>query len=280
MDMTLQEALNKAVKEFGKDVLIEPRLLNILNDYHGFNEMRSARHIISILQKDNHMIDLIKDETNSVFKINRLAQKLNNKYGVDKAITAEVERCILTAIKPSLSTDYSQKDEASAWLDPFGVLYSEDGQKLLRIKTSSLFYYFVNFGTKIVCNNAFRFCFSLKSIIFPESLTHIGKGSFLGCGSLQLITFPKSLAHIGEYAFFGCVSLQSLTIPEEVEYIDSKAFSFCKLLQFLSLPKIEYISPDAFSECDSLVRVSIPIGSRSHFEKLLPKEMHEKLVEQ
>ncbi len=278
--MALREALIKAVNEFGKDILIEPRLLNILHDYHGFDDLRSARHIISILQKDNHMIDLMKEETFSVFKINQLAQKLNNNYGVDKAIVAEVEKCILTAIKPSLSTDYSQIDEASAWLDPFGVLYSEDGQKLLRIKTSNLFYYFVNFGTKIVCNNAFRFCFSLKSIIFPESLTHIGKGSFLGCGSLQLITFPNSLVNIGEYAFFGCVSLQSLTIPEGVDHIESKAFSFCKLLQFVSLPEIEHISPDAFSECDSLVRVSIPIGSRSHFEKLLPKEMHEKLVEQ
>ena len=36
--MELREALNRAILEFGKDVLTEPRLLNILNDFHGFDE--------------------------------------------------------------------------------------------------------------------------------------------------------------------------------------------------------------------------------------------------
>ena len=57
--MALQEAIYKAIQEFGKDVLIESRFINILNDYHGFDEMPAAMLILRIIQEEGHMSQLV-----------------------------------------------------------------------------------------------------------------------------------------------------------------------------------------------------------------------------
>ena len=81
--MTLQEALNKAVKEFGKDVLIEPRLLNILNDYHGFDEMPASRYILRMMQSDGCVSKIFHAPNLNELQKNRIARRLKNQFGFD-----------------------------------------------------------------------------------------------------------------------------------------------------------------------------------------------------
>ncbi len=144
---------------------------------------------------------------------------------------------------------------------------------------------------------AFSFSYALADINFPEGLTTIGEFAFSDC-ALTSVTFPKSLTTIGWGAFTDCEALTSVTIPASVTTIDEVAFSGCKaltsltvaadnpaytaedgvlfnkdkttLIQYLSAnPRTTYKIPDgvtticnsAFSECDTLVSVTIPASA-------------------
>jgi hypothetical protein len=53
---------------------------------------------------------------------------------------------------------------------------------------------------------------SLKSVIFPSTLTSFGGYSFYKCKGITNIVIPPSVISIGEYAFGGCTGLSSVTV--------------------------------------------------------------------
>ena len=65
--------------------------------------------------------------------------------------------------------------------DEFGVEYSKDGRKLLKAPQKLDGTYSIKEGVRIICNNAFSGCFSLKSLVIPDSVTSIGNEAFRGC---------------------------------------------------------------------------------------------------
>ena len=153
-------------------------------------------------------------------------------------------------------------------------------------------------------DSAFSDCESLSSITIPDSVAHIGDSAFGGCESLSSITIPDSVTHIGDSAFSGCKSLSSITIPDSVTHIGDEVFSFCKSLSSITIPdlvthighwaflfcdsltsitipdSVTHIEDEAFEECESLSSVIIPRGSRAKFERMLPSDLHSKLIEQ
>lgn len=64
---------------------------------------------------------------------------------------------------------------------------------------------------------ALYYCYSLKEITIPESVTSIEEYAFASCHWLASITIPKNVIHIGNYAFRDCSKLESIhcmpTIP-------------------------------------------------------------------
>lgn len=76
-------------------------------------------------------------------------------------------------------------------------------------------------------NDAFRYCYDLTSVVFPESLTCIGSSAFLNCSGLTSLTFPKNLTEIWSYAFRDCRRLTSVAFPEGLTRIGGEAFSGC-----------------------------------------------------
>ena len=82
----------------------------------------------------------------------------------------------------------------------------------------------INFGdAKLinVDNFAFRFCESISSITFPETLTNIGRYAFYGCKSLSELTVPVNVEHIGSYAFLGTNELDLYLAADSMpEYLD------------------------------------------------------------
>jgi len=85
---------------------------------------------------------------------------------------------------------------------------------------------FIPNTVKIIDNQAFAGCHNLSSITIPDSVTAIGKGTFVNCG-LTSIIIPKSVISIGDSAFCGCRKLTSVTIPTNVTKMGKSVFNGC-----------------------------------------------------
>ena len=81
-----------------------------------------------------------------------------------------------------------------------------------------------------VAQSAFGWCFSLTSIVIPDSVTSIGDTAFFACTSLKSVSMGNSVTHINAGAFGSCVSLETIIIPDSVTMIGTGAFSGCELL--------------------------------------------------
>ena len=76
---------------------------------------------------------------------------------------------------------------------------------------------------------AFQYCYSLTSIVIPDSVTYIGEWAFSGCGFTSIV-IPDSVTSIGDYAFRDCSSLASIVIPDSVTSIGWSVFDGCSAL--------------------------------------------------
>lgn len=140
---------------------------------------------------------------------------------------------------PTKATDEELKE---AFVDEWGVKYSKDGRKLLKAPQELDGTYSIRKGTKVICDEAFRWskfigCRSLTSLVIPDSVTSIGKSAFSGCEYLSSLVIPDSVTSIGDMAFCGCSSLTRLVIPGSVSCIGFSAFENCKSLRSIVIPE-------------------------------------------
>lgn len=136
-----------------------------------------------------------------------------------------------------MSTVATKAELNEAITDEFGVKYSKDGRKLLKVPQKLKGTYAIKEGTKIICNMVFSECDSLSSVVIPDGVAVIGNDAFSYCESLKSIIIPDSVTSIGESAFEGCSSLASLVIPDGVTSIGNGAFADCGSLKNLVLPE-------------------------------------------
>ena len=193
-----------------------------------------------------------------------------------------------------ISTKVTDQDRDEGVLDKWGVLYSKDGLRLLK-GNESLTVYTVREGTRVICDNAFSLCTSLKTLNLPAGLKSIGNSAFSYCKSLGTMNLPDGLTSIGANPFRGCDELKlsnhsshfkiqnnlllssdgsllisymgkgsSVTIPDCVRSIGNSAFSECTSLETLNLPAgLTSIGNSAFSRCKSLAALNLPDGLKS-----------------
>ena len=189
-----------------------------------------------------------------------------------------------------LSTKRTEEELNEAFVDEWGVEYSKDGRKLLKVPGELSGAYSVKEGTRIICDSAFWNCRSLLEIVIPSSVTSIGKGAFSFCSSLKYISIPKSVICLNGNPFAKCngkleclspnfvfeddilfnkdksrmisfrnQNIKSYVIPSSVTSIGKGAFSFCDSLSEIVIPSsVTSIGDSAFSRCDSLSEIVIP----------------------
>ena len=95
-------------------------------------------------------------------------------------------------------------------------------------------------ATKI-SDYAFSYCYSLTSVIIPDSVISIGEYAFAWCDSLTSVEIGDGVTSIGEYAFRYCASLTSVVIGDSVTSIGEYAFSDCNKLQYNEYGNCKYL---------------------------------------
>ena len=152
---------------------------------------------------------------------------------------------IIPVMNEDLSTKRTEEELKEAFVDEWGVKYSKDGRKLLKVSGKLSGAYSVKEGTRIICDLAFSFCDSLSEIVIPSSVTSIGDSAFSGCRSLSEIVIPSSVTSIGDCAFSDCSSLKYIFIPKSVICLNGNPFAYWN-------GKLECLSPNFVYEGDIL----------------------------
>ena len=187
------------------------------------------------------------------------------------------------------STEVTKEDLENAVEDEFGVKYSKDWNRLLKVPKRLRGKYSIRKGVKVIGDRAFKWCNSLTSINIPNSVTTIGIWAFDGCDSLTSITIPSSVVTIIGNPFEGWhghlyneseafiyeddvlfnknktiliayrAEETDYTIPNSVTTIGNSAFMCCDSLTSINIPNsVTTIGKFAFSDCDSLTSINIP----------------------
>ncbi len=80
--------------------------------------------------------------------------------------------------------------------------------------------------------NAFKDCVELTSVIFPETLTNVGRATFSGCTALTNFPLSEKVDKIGTNAFEGCASITEAFVPAGVTAaMSSSEFAKCTSLK-------------------------------------------------
>lgn len=97
--MDLYEAVNKAVKEFGEQVITEPRFVSILCDYHGFDTIRPAKTVIGNAVRLGYMDKLLSNHSDPIKLASVIADYIQ-ETGFEKELVKMVFTQIASVLLP------------------------------------------------------------------------------------------------------------------------------------------------------------------------------------
>lgn len=221
--MTFQEALISVINDFGKDILVNPSIVNILSDYNGYEESKAFKIILRIILSEGYL-DQIRMTKNWEENCSKIIERFVNNTGFQEDKAVYVINCIAVGLGLTTDTvsysienstcitqsdfDYTKTEEENGVKggikDEYGVVYSKDGVRLLACKKKSITNYKIKEGTKIICNCAFADCKKLKSIELPHNDIGIGAFAFENCTSLESFKITKNIKYIASNPFTGC----------------------------------------------------------------------------
>ncbi len=145
-------------------------------------------------------------------------------------------------------------------------------------------------GVQTIGKKAFFTCNQLTAVNFGTAVRSIDYEAFYGCSALKELTLPQNLSIIGEHAFWGCYSLEKIQIFDGLTFIGRDAFYACGSLkpneqgdayylgnndnphlllvsikdksvaEFTVHSNTKYIGQTAFSNCETLTKVTLPAG--------------------
>ena len=115
-------------------------------------------------------------------------------------------------------------------------------------------------GVEIVEEDAFRRCYSLRSIKLL-GVRIIKNFAFFNCESMTAVEFGDKLETTGKLAFAGCYVLRNISMPS-ARVIGNSAFSNCCRLTNVECGEgLRSIQLCAFNHCDNLERIALPLKS-------------------
>lgn len=116
-----------------------------------------------------------------------------------------------------------------------GIIYLDGDELLLHAPAHPQADVVIRDGTKRIHFAAFKYNFSMKSVVIPDSVITMERQAFLGCSNLESVTLGKGLDAIYQSVFEEC-GLKSIEIPENIKMLYDNAFVNCMYLEKVSLP--------------------------------------------
>lgn len=117
----------------------------------------------------------------------------------------------------------------------------------------------IPYGVKVIPDNCFFSCSSLKYADLPEGVIEIGNGAFSRCNSLQMTRLPSTIKKIGKQAFYECSLITIDVIPNDVYEIGESAFECCSLVNCNIPITLKHLTKNAFKDT-GMKFVVIPFG--------------------
>lgn len=142
------------------------------------------------------------------------------------------------------------------------VLHTADGSSSLLYQTGTKA---VHFGNKVK-SVPVRFAekSEVETVIFPDSIEHIGEYAFSECKKLKEINLPQNLKTVDDFAFYNCDLPTEVVFPDSVISLGERAFGGCDGLTQITLPQnVETVGIWAFYCCNSVTEITIPENVRS-----------------
>ena len=141
-------------------------------------------------------------------------------------------------------------------------------------------------GLTEIANNAFKYCYSLESVVLPECITRIGHSAFYGC-HMCVIVIPENVTSVDDYAFvwnsnltsfqgkfassdgrcliidgilkgFAPKDLTYYIIPSGVTHIGNEVFAGNSFTHIVLPNSLTHIGFCAFRACRFLTSIEIP----------------------
>ena len=113
-----------------------------------------------------------------------------------------------------------------------------------------------------------EYCYSLESVILPDSMTSLSSYIFNRCEALTSVHLPNQLQSMSTYTFAYCASLYSITIPASVVSIGNNSFYCCYNLHeihFLPTTPPTLGGGSVFSNVPAGCKIYVPSGSLSAY---------------
>ena len=115
-------------------------------------------------------------------------------------------------------------------------------------------------GVGVLYDRTFRRYYALEEVVLPSTLTVIGEagsGVFQSCSNLKSIVLPENLTVLGKGSFQECTSLETINIPAGVTRIESDCLRNTGLVEVEFHAGVTYFGAQAFRDCKQLTKVVI-----------------------
>ncbi len=111
-----------------------------------------------------------------------------------------------------------------------GVLFSRTGHSLVKYPAAKKGKtYEVPEGTQAIMPNAFEYV-PLTGVTIPGSVRLIGNNAFLFCKSLKEIILPEGVEELGDFAFQWCSGMVKASLPASLVKLNRNPFMSCEKL--------------------------------------------------
>lgn len=111
---------------------------------------------------------------------------------------------------------------------------------------------------KEIADSAFANHTEIKSVVFPSSVTTIGKNAFGGLINLTKVQFGTGVQSIGDSAFRDTSFLKEVTFPKSLRTIGDNAFRHSGLQGVTFGKNVESIGASAFAENTAMKKAVVP----------------------